>query len=442
MSEDLPKPLRRYLPKRRLGGGGMGDVYIASQQGNAGFSRDVALKLIRPAQAAMPRFMEMFLREGRALAALNHRGIVKIVEFDVEDGRPFLAMELLRGVDLVEIRTKIGALPWQAVAFIGAELASALSEAHTHVSEEAPHGLVHGDLSPANVMACVDGAVKVLDFGLVRPAGLELSSPDLRGKVPYLPLESFSGLPPDARVDVYALGVTLHELLTGEKLFRGANEVATMQRVMHDVVAPPSATVPEIPRALDEVILAAMARDRGRRIQTAAEVAARLEEILDGAFGPSDLAKLVKPLIPRGRTISGSSPKVEVVNELGGAAVEGATQTESASAPHPSPQPRPVGKAVALSALLLLALLSAGFLVWSETPATSHEPVVASVEPAPAVLAPVEAPRSETLELPEPTVHAAPAVKSPSKVQRRAPVPKKAPSSLPPGVLADPFATK
>ncbi len=281
-----------YRVLRRLGAGGMGVVYLARRLGARGFEREVALKVIR-AERPSQRDVKLLLREGRALSTLNHRGIVQVFDLFAEGDALCLVMEYLPGSNLRHLLQRAGPLPWPAACFIGAEAARALEAAHGARSPEAPQGLVHRDVSPTNIMVCADGAVKLLDFGLARPVGGEVSVSGIEGKLRYLPPEAAAGTGVGPGADVYALGVVLYEMVAGRAPFAGDNELALLSAIMHQTVEPPARLVPELPAALDRLILRALSRDQGPR-PTAGELAAGLEELAAGRFGASDLAGLVR----------------------------------------------------------------------------------------------------------------------------------------------------
>ncbi|HEU5060187.1 MAG TPA: serine/threonine-protein kinase, partial [Kofleriaceae bacterium] len=228
----------------RLGQGGMGETYRAVRTGAGGFEREVAIKVIRPDQADDPGLRERFLREGKLAGALHHRAVVQVFDAGVDGDEFYLVMEYLRGVDLRQLaREQGGRLPWRAALWIAAEAARGLEAAHDLRGPGAEAGIIHRDVSPSNIMTCADGAVKVLDFGLARPVGGERSSSRLSGKLPYVAPESANGGEIDARVDLYALGVTLYWLMTGVQPFEGRNELDTIQRILIGRVDPPSALV-------------------------------------------------------------------------------------------------------------------------------------------------------------------------------------------------------
>ena len=294
---DLPHRLGKYTLQRRIGSGGMGRVYLANLEGAGGFTREIAVKLVRPELSASTRATDLFLREGRALAALSHRNIVQVFELDAEGEQLYLAMEYLRGLDLGQIRAR-GPVSWPAAVYIASEAARGLAAAHNARSVDAPDGIVHGDISPSNVMACFDGAVKVLDFGIARPLGLA-STAGVGGKLPYLPPEVIVGSAPDERADIYALGLVLYELLVGERLFRATSDSEIMHRVMQETVVAPAARIEGIPRALDALVMRSIARDLFTRPASAGELADALDRIVERSFGATDLATLVESLATR-----------------------------------------------------------------------------------------------------------------------------------------------
>ncbi len=289
--------LGKYVLVRLLGAGGMGEVYLARVEGVGGFSREVAIKIVPPSAIRSPKAIERFLREGRLLASLSHRNIIGVFDLDTADDQPFLVMEYLRGVDLRSVlHHQAGPLPWAAAAFIGAEVSRALTAAHGLTSEDLPRGIIHGDLSPANVMLCFDGAVKVLDFGLARACGAEVTSAGIRGKLPYLPPESLAGVALDHRADIYALGVTLYRCLTGRMPHEPTNDPEVMLRAQRARVHPPTELVDELPPPIERAVLQALVPDRGQRLQRADELAEALEAALEGRFGPPDLTRLLEDL--------------------------------------------------------------------------------------------------------------------------------------------------
>jgi serine/threonine protein kinase len=276
-----------------LGSGGMGDVYKAQRNDGSGFGRELALKVMRSELAHDPRFEKLFFREGRALAALNDPGIVRVIELRKYDDRLCLAMELLVGLSVRHLLKRAGILQWQSGAYLGARAASALIAAHELSTTDIPMGLIHGDLSPSNIMVCDDGAVKLLDFGLARPADREKSTSRIEGKLQYMPPEAITGAQPAMQADIYALGVILYEVLTGSLPFSTVNELATLHDIQFKRVPPPSKIVEGIPAEFDDLVLACISRDIALRPTSARDVAGQLESILGNQFSTDDMSDLV-----------------------------------------------------------------------------------------------------------------------------------------------------
>ena len=283
--------LGKYTLVSPLGAGGMGEVFLAAVDGPHGFRREVAIKVMRTAGKTAQR-EALFLSEARTLAELRHRNIVQVFDFDVHEGQPYLVMELLHGASLAALIDGAPLGP-AGVAYVGAELAEALAAVHAVGRGEGQGALVHGDLSPSNVLACSDGALKLLDFGLARRERQDTGAGERAGKLPYLAPELFAGAEPDALTDLYAVGVTLHELLTGERLFRDGDPSAVMQLVTRGLTRPLVEQVPSAPKGLSQIIERCLSRDRGARPQSARALARELRAFHEG-FGPAELARVVK----------------------------------------------------------------------------------------------------------------------------------------------------
>jgi len=260
----------------------MGVVYCAR---DTLLHRDVALKLIRPELAGESKNRSRFLRECRAAATINHPGVATIYEAgETEDGRLFLASELVEGENLKD-RLNRGALPPAEVVEIGVQLADALDAAHAK-------GAVHRDIKPSNLMLTPEGRLKVLDFGLARlvsaddsDSGDDNRTVDMTqegavvGTPAYMSPEQASGMKVDSRTDIFSAGCVLYELVTGRSPFHSGSVPETLRRVLCE--EPPSieSSVDGIPLGLEEVLRGAMAKDRDQRTATAGEMAEHLREL-------------------------------------------------------------------------------------------------------------------------------------------------------------------
>ncbi|MBL8940536.1 MAG: serine/threonine protein kinase [Archangium sp.] len=277
MSE--PVTFGRYLLLRRIAAGGMAHVFLALQRGVQGFEKAVALKVVLPEHAANPDFVQMFLDEARVVARLDHANIVRVYDFGESDGRFYLSMEYLPGEDLSSVlqslRKTKEPMPLAIAADLVASAAAGLHFAHELTSPTgAPLNIVHRDVSPSNLMVTYHGAVKVVDFGVARAASnlSQTASGTMKGKVGYASPEQVRGEELDRRSDVFALGVVLHELLAGERLFKRDTDLAAMHAILTGAVRPLREVRPDVPPALEAIVTKALHLDREARFQTAAEL--------------------------------------------------------------------------------------------------------------------------------------------------------------------------
>jgi serine/threonine-protein kinase len=282
----------RYLLLDRIGAGGMAEVFRAIVPGADGFRRTFVVKRILAERAQSPGFVEMFVQEARICALLHHPGIVQVFDFGTVDGNYFLAMEYLRGRDLQamrrQLRDKGRSCPIPVAAHIAHQVALSLGYAHALCGGDGkPLHVVHRDVSPSNIMCLRAGGVKLLDFGVAKAFGEGLSETtgdgQVKGKLSYVAPEQIRGEAFDGRADLFSLGVVLWELLTGKRLFRGQNELETMRNVTEMPVVPPSSLRPEVPAALDFVVMRALERDPAARYATGEEMAEELEDVLAGS---------------------------------------------------------------------------------------------------------------------------------------------------------------
>src|SRR5450432_2555755 len=254
----------RYHIEREIAHGGMAEVYLARDES---LDRLVALKALFPEYAREPSFVERFRREAQAAANLNHPNIVAIYDWGQESGTYFIVMEYVEGRSLRDLIRSEGALDPGQAADITAEIASALAFAHRS-------GVVHRDVKPGNVLLTKSGTVKVTDFGIARAGtsdGLTQTG-SVMGTATYFSPEQAQGLPVDGRSDVYALGVVLYEMVTGVAPFVAASPVSVAYKHVREEPAPPSSIVPDLPGAMDRIVLTAMTKDVDARYQSAQDL--------------------------------------------------------------------------------------------------------------------------------------------------------------------------
>lgn len=277
--------LGTYRIVKLLGSGGMGAVFLAE---DTQLRRPVALKLIRPRAAASPIARDRFLREARAAAALRHDHIVTIYQVGEENGVPYLAMEHLEGESLDDRLRREGTLPIPEAVRIAGEIAEGLAAAHAR-------GLIHRDVKPANIwLETGRGRVKLLDFGLARMAANDAqltSSGVIVGTPAYMSPEQARGEAVDARSDLFSLGGVLYRMLTGSPPFAGRDLLSTLNALATAEVVPPRAARPDVPAALNDLVLHLLEKTPARRPASAPEVIQELSAVLAPATKAESLPR-------------------------------------------------------------------------------------------------------------------------------------------------------
>lgn len=266
-----PVRLGQFRIVRELGHGGMGYVFEAEDEK---LGRRVAVKMLHPDLTRRPGAAERFLREARAAAAVAHENVVPILHVGDDSGTPYIVMPLLAGEPL-DKRLRRGPLSASEVARVGGEIATGLGAAHAR-------GLVHRDMKPANVWLEESGRALVLDFGLARHGdGRDALTEGqvLQGTPAYMAPEQIDGLPPNPRVDVFALGAILYECATGTRAFPGDTVTAILKAVATRDPVQPATLNPEVPAALSDLIVRLLAKNPAARPATAVEVALELARI-------------------------------------------------------------------------------------------------------------------------------------------------------------------
>ena len=285
VSASPPERLGHYRVLKKLGVGGMGEIYLAH---DSQLQREVALKLLPQDVVTDEARRERFHREARAAAALNHPNIVTIFGIDEDAGQPFIAMELVDGETLKQ-HVPAGGLEVGRLLRLGIHLADAVHAAHRQ-------GIIHRDLKPANVMLTWDDRVKVLDFGLAALRPTEASDSDetrsmeqmltqegsVLGTPGFMAPEQVRGAEVDERADLFALGAVLYFATTGSVPFGGPSASEVAASVLRDEPESPSSLRPELPQDLDRLLRRLLAKDPDRRIQTALDVRNELEDLRRG----------------------------------------------------------------------------------------------------------------------------------------------------------------
>jgi serine/threonine protein kinase len=317
---EAPATYGRFRLTGRIGVGGMAEVFRAVVRGPQGWERELVVKRILPSLSGNAEFTKMFIREAKLSALLVHPNIVQTFEFGEAEGTYFIAMEGVQGVTLRELLTKLKkeqrAMPFMVIADVAKQVCTGLDYAHTL---RAPDGtaleIVHQDVSPTNIMLAYNGTVKILDFGIARAASFaeeEAKKGLIKGKVAYLAPEQVNLQPFDHRIDIFALGIVMHEMMTGARLFQAKNDVAKMRQLLAAPIPPPSAINAAVPRELDRIVMKALEVDPTQRYASALAMANDLERTMIAARHSSrDLAKLL-----RGLFMPGDEEPLVVIDEV------------------------------------------------------------------------------------------------------------------------------
>ncbi|MBK9034678.1 MAG: serine/threonine protein kinase [Myxococcales bacterium] len=269
-------PIERYVVLEFLSEGGMGAIYLGKKLGAGGFEKEVVLKQLLPEFTQQPEFIDLFLREARLSATLDHANIIHTIDLVTAGPEHFIVMEFLDGADLRTLakrakrrRAKLGPA---AGIYVAREVLSALAYAHSKAGPDgAPLRLIHRDVSPSNILVSRNGEVKLTDFGIAKAATHTSIFYKVKGKIGYMSPEQAKGDPLDHRSDLYSLAVCLYELLTGERLFVAAGLTTSAEEIYSQPVELPSRKVAGLPPELDKVMLKALAIDANARYQTAGE---------------------------------------------------------------------------------------------------------------------------------------------------------------------------
>jgi serine/threonine protein kinase len=284
--------LGAYRVAGLLASGGMGEVYRGHDDR---LGRDVAIKVVAEGLASEDKELVRFEREARTLASLSHPNILNIFDFGEHGGVHYAVMELLRGENLRQ-RMAGSSLPWRTATAIAVAVARGLAAAHAN-------GIVHRDLKPENVFLLADGGVKVLDFGLAHrePPPGERKAPNaeeetLVGTAIYMSPEQICGQLPDARTDIFGLGVVLYEMLTGSRPFARVTVGETMGAILHADPPPMKTFGVTVPPAVERVVRRCLEKDPGERVQAAYDLAFDLSEIVSvtGTQAPAAAAWRVR----------------------------------------------------------------------------------------------------------------------------------------------------
>jgi len=358
----------RYRIQRKLGAGGMADVYLAEDQE---LGRRVAIKILNSRHGNDDQFIERFRREAKNAAALNHPNIVSIYDRGEAEDTYYIAMEFLDGRTLKELIVGRGAAPVNVAIEYARQILSALRFAHRH-------GIVHRDIKPHNVLVDREGRVKVTDFGIARAGTSQMTETgSIVGTAQYLSPEQARGGEVDPRSDLYSLGVVLYELLTGKTPFDGETPVEIAMKHLSNAPKPPSKLRPDIPPELDMVVLRALSKSPDDRYQSADEMEADLERVARGARVSATTVDTATQVLRRpaaaAAAASATAATMIAPSPATAAAPPAAVAEEEELEEHGGPE-RPLWPWLVAIGFVVAAVI-AGFFVWHEL--SSSTPQVA-----------------------------------------------------------------
>ena len=285
LKELIGKQLGRYAIVDHLATGGMAEIFLAKHNAEAGFSKELVLKVLQPRWEDHPEVVDLFMGEARIAALLNHPNIVDIYDVASEEGTHYIAMEHIAGRTLtilakraIEVTKEI---PLDFGVYVAAEVAAALAYMYDGIGKDGqPFHVVHRDISPTNVLVGTAGEVKLIDFGIARQGATIIEESGARpGKVTYMSPEQVKGEPIDGRSDIFCLGTILYEITLGKRLWRGPREVA-VKRIVEERPKPPTFVRRDYPPELEMIVLRALEKRPEDRFQSPSEFHRALQGFL------------------------------------------------------------------------------------------------------------------------------------------------------------------
>ena len=303
----------RYEIVSKVGSGGMADVYKAKDHK---LNRFVAMKVMKPEFSSDTNFISKFQREAQAAAGLAHPNVVNVFDVGEDQGVNYIVMELVEGITLKEYISKKGKLTVKEATSIAIQVAMGLEAAHNR-------NIVHRDIKPQNIIISTDGKVKVTDFGIARAASSNTISTNAMGSVHYSSPEQVRGGYSDYKSDIYSLGITMYEMVTGMVPFDGDTTVAIAIKHLQEEMIPPSEITPDLPHSLEEIITKCTQKSPDRRYSTLAEL---INDLKHSLIDPNGNFVNLTPLSNHAQTVVISPSEMEQIKR---GAVSSAPQTET-----------------------------------------------------------------------------------------------------------------
>lgn len=291
-----------YLLTRKIAQGGMAELYLADYLREDGFRKTVAIKKVLPHLADNRDFIDMFIREARLAALLQHPNVVQIADFGKIQNAYFIAMEYVNGKNLAEIMGELKkGLPVDMAIFLILKISSGLHYSHSRKDDKTgkPLNIIHRDISPQNILISMNGEVKLSDFGISKAT----SEPSLtqagviKGKLSYLSPEQALGQETTHQVDIYALGLVFYEILSGSRLYRFSNDIEAIRTIPKMTIPPIITRRPDIPQGLNDIVMGCLEKSTSKRFQTAQELndqLLKLKNHLGITYDASDLAMFMR----------------------------------------------------------------------------------------------------------------------------------------------------
>jgi serine/threonine-protein kinase len=314
----------KYMLVRKLAEGGMAEIFLAKQVGVEGFEKNVVIKRMLPHLSEVPDFVSMFLDEARLAATLSHPNVVQISDLGFADGCYFICMEYLAGEDFAAVirvmRRRNMQVPLHITLRVLADAAAGLHYAHEATDQRGnPLNLVHRDVSPSNIFITYSGQVKMLDFGIAKAESRAstTSAGVVKGKYQYMSPEQGRGESVDRRSDVFSLGVSLYEALTGQRPFVRDSDLAVLKAVLEGQYEPVRLVRPDLPLEVESIVTRAMALEREHRFESALEFSTEIDKYLSSGTssgGSRVLGEFMRSTFGEERT--NSKLRIETLDEL------------------------------------------------------------------------------------------------------------------------------